>query len=44
MRLSEREETNRIPGTAQTSTKRIVEWVCPYCDYFEEAEAGDRDG
>lgn len=38
MRLQTRDETDRIPGTRETRTKRVSEWVCPECDYFEEAE------
>ena len=28
----------------QTKTTKIVEWVCPECDYFEDAEAEDIEG
>ena len=28
----------QIPGNPKPSTKRTREWVCPDCDYFEEAE------
>ncbi len=38
MRLQVREQTDRVPGTRETRTKRVSEWVCPECDYFEEAE------
>jgi hypothetical protein len=38
MRLREREMVDRVPGTPQTKTTRFREWVCPECDYFEEAE------
>lgn len=41
MRVREREVVERVPGTAQTTTARIREWVCPECDYFEEDEDGD---
>ena len=37
MRLRTREETNRVPGTRETRSKRVTEWVCPECDYFEDA-------
>lgn len=40
MRLCERETITRVPGTPQTSTTKSREWVCPECDYFEEAEDG----
>ena len=38
MRLRERQITDRVPGTMQTQTSTIREWVCPDCDYFEEAD------
>ena len=38
MRLREREVVDRVPGTPQTTTTTLREWVCPECDYFEEAE------
>ena len=40
MRLVERTVVNRVPGSAQEKTTRFREWVCPECDYFEEAEEG----
>ena len=42
MRLREREVTDRVPGTPQATTRKYREWVCPDCDYFEEAEDEDR--
>jgi YgiT-type zinc finger domain-containing protein len=38
MRLQKRVQTDRIPGTSQTRTKQVSEWVCPECDYFEDAD------
>ena len=38
MRLTERVHVDRIPGTNQVSSKAVMEWVCPECDYFEEHE------
>ena len=38
MRLHEREFVQRIPGTGETPSQTICEWVCPECDYFEDAE------
>ncbi len=38
MRLIERVQVDRIPGTSETAKKPIKEWVCPECDYFEEHE------
>lgn len=38
MRLDPVEHVSRIAGTSQTSKRHALEWVCPECDYFEEAE------
>jgi YgiT-type zinc finger domain-containing protein len=42
MRLVVRERAERVPGNRQTTTREVREWVCPECDYWEEAESGDR--
>jgi transposase len=39
MRLKEREVIDRVPGTSQTKSTKFREWVCPECDYFEDADA-----
>jgi len=39
MRLHSREVPER-PGM-QSAAKVLHEWVCPECDYYEEAEAGE---
>ena len=39
MRLHSREVPER-PGL-QSAAKVLREWVCPECDYYEEAEAGE---
>ena len=41
MRLVPRQVTTREPGTSTTRTATFDEWVCPDCDYFEEAERRD---
>jgi acetone carboxylase gamma subunit len=41
MKLRETESITRVPGTPQTQTTRLREWVCPECDYFEEVENGE---
>jgi hypothetical protein len=41
MRLSVREVRDTIPGSGQASTRVVREWICPECDYFEEAELGE---
>ena len=38
MRMHTRAQTDRVPGTREARTKTTREWVCPECDYFEEAE------
>jgi rubredoxin len=27
-----------VPGYVDTTPKKTLEWVCPDCDYFEEAD------
>ena len=44
MHLREAQVTERVPGTTQTKTTKTPEWVCPECDYFEDAEAEDIEG
>lgn len=41
MRLHVREVQELVPGVRQTTVRVDREWVCPECDYFEEAEAGE---
>lgn len=41
MRLSTRETQDAIPGTGQVAVRVTREWICPECDYFEEAETGE---
>jgi C4-type Zn-finger protein len=43
MQLIEREVTDRVPGTPQTKTAKVLEWVCPECDYFQEWEKEDAE-
>jgi len=38
MRQQEREVIDRVPGSSEVKRSKFVEWVCPECDYFEEAE------
>lgn len=38
MRLHTREQTLRVPGSREPKISRVSEWVCPECDYFEDAE------
>jgi YgiT-type zinc finger domain-containing protein len=41
MSLSVREVQESLPGRPETRTREVREWVCPECDYFEEAEGGE---
>lgn len=41
MRLQIRERTENIPGMRQAVKRKVREWFCPECDYFEEADADD---
>jgi acetone carboxylase gamma subunit len=43
MRLSVRELEERSAGASLPSRRVVREWICPECDYFEEAEAGEKD-
>ena len=40
MQRQEREAVDRVPGTSELKSTKLVEWVCPECDYFEEVEEG----
>jgi len=42
MRLVTHERTERLPGSGQTSTRPVREWVCPECDYWEEYDGDER--
>jgi C4-type Zn-finger protein len=41
MRLTVRETHDGIPGRGETKVRQVREWICPECDYFEEAESGE---
>ena len=38
MRLRETQSVQRVPGNPKATTRTGREWVCPDCDYFEEAD------
>jgi YgiT-type zinc finger domain-containing protein len=42
MRLRETKTVVRVPGNPSATTRTAHEWVCPDCDYFEEAEEEGR--
>ena len=42
MRLTTREIQSTGPGPAgREQVRQLREWICPECDYFEEAESGE---
>jgi hypothetical protein len=41
MRLSAREVKESVPGRPEPRIRQVREWICPECDYFEEAEGGE---
>ena len=41
MRLHERKTIVQVPGNPNATTHRDREWVCPDCEYFEEADEKD---
>jgi C4-type Zn-finger protein len=41
MRLKTSEQVLQVPGNPQPIKRMTKEWICPDCDYYEEAEAGD---
>ena len=38
MRFRRTTNVTQIPGNPSATTRVVSEWVCPDCDYFEEAE------
>jgi len=38
MRRKDMELVDVVPGTAEAKRRKVSEWVCPECDYFEEVE------
>jgi hypothetical protein len=41
MQLKESTETVHTPGNPRPTKRPVREWVCPECDYFEEAGEDD---
>ncbi len=41
MRLRRTETVAKIAGLTQTTKRTAAEWMCPDCDYFEEAGETD---
>jgi C4-type Zn-finger protein len=38
MQLKRSAQTVPVPGNPRPMTRILAEWVCPECDYFEDAE------
>lgn len=43
MRLTMRRSVDWVPGTSESSVRTAAEWMCPQCDYYEEAEDDSRE-
>lgn len=41
MRLQVRQLPEKLPGRTQQVIRNVREWICPGCDYFEEADTGE---
>ena len=41
MKLRENTTSVHVPGNPNATTRTTREWVCPDCDYFEEAEEAE---
>jgi hypothetical protein len=39
----ETQTTTQIPGNPKPTVQIAREWVCPDCDYYEEAGVDDED-
>ncbi len=38
MHLKRTESVVQVPGNPKATARRSTEWICPDCDYFEEAD------
>ena len=38
MQLKQTTSTPHVPGYSSNAPRKSLEWVCPDCDYFEEAD------
>jgi transposase len=38
MKLAEKESVVHVPGNPGATRRVVREWICPDCDYFEDAE------
>jgi YgiT-type zinc finger domain-containing protein len=44
MKFRESQTVTRVPGNPVATTRTTREWVCPDCDYFEEADEENGNG
>jgi len=42
MRLRVHQTVVQVPGNPSATVSTVKEWLCPDCDYFEEAEEESR--
>ncbi len=38
MRRKDMDLVDYVPGTSEAKKRRVSEWICPECEYFEEIE------
>ena len=38
MKIKQTQLVTRVPGNPNATARTASEWVCPDCDYFEEAD------
>jgi hypothetical protein len=38
MRRKDMELVDYVPGTTEAKRRRVSEWICPECEYFEEID------
>jgi len=38
MKATQRQTVTQVPGNPSATIRTTMEWVCPDCDYFEEAD------
>jgi transposase len=43
MRRKDMELVDLVPGTSEAKRRKVSEWICPECDYFEEIEGETRE-
>ena len=38
LHLKERQISTPVPGNPKPALRTVREWICPDCDYFEDAD------